>query len=567
MKTRPARFAGAPRAAAWLLWPASAAVFLSSFWAPLGDADLWWHLADGRAMLERGVFPDRDLFSHTLAGAAWINLEWLGEIAVYLAYKLGGFEAVFWGKAALCLAVLGGLVLALRTAKARGPGLLLLAWVGFLILRPRLFERMELATHLLMPVLAHFVLSARDTPARRGRLPWILAGLMVLWSNFHPGFIYGLGLLVLLNFGARWAGEDKSFVRALDFSVAAAAAATLANPYGWRAYAIFTEHLVQMPGAAVLIAEWTEPTVEALPYFWLAFLAAGGLLAQGILKGDRAARFWAPAVFVFAVWGSRHYRNTALFAAPAVLFLAEYLPRFRPAKAARWGWAAAAALVLLQAKLLLRPLPVDKVFRPNVPAGACRFIERHDIRGTMFNTYRFGCYIGWALGPERKVFMDGRYIFYPLLKEQRSVLEAAVLGDEAPARSFLAKHGVDHAVVDYMNVEVRHAERGESSTLSGAGLMFPPEEWALVYWDDASLVFLKRLPVWADLIERLEYRAARPYDPGAVARELERGAAADGRLERELARHHEDAGPTAGADGLRRLLQAFRAARSGPPQP
>jgi hypothetical protein len=43
-------------------------------------------------------------------------------------------------------------------------------------------------------------------------------------------------------------------------------------------------------------------------------------------------------------------------------------------------------------------------------------------------------------------------------------------------------------------------------------LFFPRERFALVYWDDVAMIFLRRTPERADLLNQEEYRYVHPED-------------------------------------------------------
>src|SRR5947209_7821000 len=58
------------------------------------DQDIWWHLRTGRWILEQGRIPRLDLFTFSSAGRAWIDLHWGFQVAMALAYALGGVPAV-----------------------------------------------------------------------------------------------------------------------------------------------------------------------------------------------------------------------------------------------------------------------------------------------------------------------------------------------------------------------------------------------------------------------------------------------------------------------------------------
>jgi len=114
----------------------------------------------------------------------------------------------------------------------------------------------------------------------------------------------------------------------------------------------------------------------------------------------------------------------------------------------------------------------------------------------MFNSYGFGGYIIWR-GGERKVFIDGRYrrVYTPAeYGEYKKIMESAEAWQAAEK-----KYAFDHAVLEYDLLSQRFP----------AHLLQNPQ-WALVYWDNHSLVFVRRTPERAALIAAREYRIARP---------------------------------------------------------
>jgi hypothetical protein len=53
-----------------------------------------------------------------------------------------------------------------------------------------------------------------------------------------------------------------------------------------------------------------------------------------------------------------------------------------------------------------------------------------------------------------------------------------------------------------------------------SALWFPRSEWALVFWDDVAMVFVRRGAAPAGLLERSEYRVLRPDDFAFVQQEI-----------------------------------------------
>src|SRR5260221_166583 len=60
----------------------------------LNDGDTYWHLAAGEWMLSHGLILRRDVFSFSHAGQAWDTHEWLTEVVMALAFRLGGWDGL-----------------------------------------------------------------------------------------------------------------------------------------------------------------------------------------------------------------------------------------------------------------------------------------------------------------------------------------------------------------------------------------------------------------------------------------------------------------------------------------
>ena len=59
--------------------------------ALLLDGDTYWHLAAGRWIVEHGVVPSTDPFSHSMPEAPWTAHEWLSELVLHGVHRLGGW--------------------------------------------------------------------------------------------------------------------------------------------------------------------------------------------------------------------------------------------------------------------------------------------------------------------------------------------------------------------------------------------------------------------------------------------------------------------------------------------
>ena len=153
------------------------------------DTDVWWHLRAGEQIVHHGIIRT-DTFSHTMAGAAWVDHSWGAQVVLYGVWRLAGSYGL-----ALYTAVLAtlGMWLLHRMSSgsilARGPALLLGAATAaiFWTPRPQMFSF----------VLAAALLYLLHLHKREGRdLLWAVPILMAVWAHLHAGLSIGLILLL-----------------------------------------------------------------------------------------------------------------------------------------------------------------------------------------------------------------------------------------------------------------------------------------------------------------------------------------------------------------------------------
>lgn len=159
----------------------------------LYDPGTFWHIATGEKILHEG-FIDHDSYTFTFAGTPWIPYQWLGEIGMALAHRVGGFDAIL----AIATALAAGLFAWLGTRFVRiglhpifSFGLLLLALAAtanHFHARPLLFTMIAMAWT--MNRLIAFEAGRIDQRS----LAWLVPAF-ALWSNIHGGMLGGLGTL------------------------------------------------------------------------------------------------------------------------------------------------------------------------------------------------------------------------------------------------------------------------------------------------------------------------------------------------------------------------------------
>jgi hypothetical protein len=492
----------------------------------IANTSIGWHLASGRLILEQRAIPQADPFSLTAGGTPWLDHEWLFQVAAALADGLAGAPALV-ALRALAVAALAALLLAVGLRSGLSPpAALLLALLCVAGARPRFFVRPELVTLLVVPACASLYLTRRE---RRPAI-WAgcLAGLMVVGVNAHGGAL----LVPFLLAGLLAAETAQSLLgRRIDrgalgsgvAGVTVAALAVLANPAGWRLYAVPFE-LAQLVGRPhVTNPEWFPPSFAEVPQLFVALAAA--LVVMGLR--ERSLVRWALLGMAGAL-ALRHVRHLGLLFVLLPLAAAPALASWRalareedeastPARRARGLALVAAGVLALALAVAPQPRFGFSYAAGFYPAAACDFLDREGLpREELYNDVRFGGYLIDRYWPARRVFQDDRNeIHEPLLRE---IWEIFARSDVAAFTQLLERHRCDTALVRYHPPWRVAGPDGESSGMRGfSALWFPSIEWALVYWDDVAMVFVRREGADPSLLERSEYRLLRPDDFDFVA--------------------------------------------------
>ena len=450
------------------------------------EGDTWWHIVVGERILSTHTWPTTDPYSFTVPGNPWIAYEWLGEVVMALAMRLGGLSGL-----AVLLVILAALLTLLlyhyawllsgNVKAATAASAVVLPLAGFFFtLRPQLLAYIFLLITLIC--LEHF---------RRGRSKalWVLPGVFLIWVNTHGSFVVGLfvmGLywacgLVSFHHGRlvaeRWTPRQR---RQLLATLLCCVLALLVTPYGTRLATYPLELLLQQPHVTSDITEW-QPLNFSTPYgHWFLALLLVAFLSQ--VLSPVVYRLEILALFLFTILESfLHARFLIFFVLVFAPILATYLARWTPPYEAQkdhpWVNAALTALILW---LIVACFPsrktLDHALAIAYPVGAVDYLRQHPVPAGMFNEDDWGGFLVWSLGPQHRVFIDGRADIY----EYGGVL------------------------LDY--IRIISLDRNVSSLLQGYGLKacllhrgIPLETylstlagWERAYQDQSSVIFVRK---------------------------------------------------------------------------
>ncbi len=413
---------------------------------PLGDSDVYWHLALGRHALANGV-QRLDTYSWTVAGQPISVDQWLGQVLLALGWQLGDWRGVGALRAiAVSLLVTAIVYAALRERPGRPLVAVLAALPAILLTRFVWSERPELFGFACFAALIVLLRAGRSGSDRALHMTPVL---ILLWANLHGSFALGAILTVLVAIEGAFAEPS----RRRTYAVAAIGSmlVTLATPAGVGTWTAPGFHLLNPPRE---IQEWSVPDVTTLPgaIFAIVIFAtfATALLAR--TRAPREAVVLVPVLLVSLI----ATRQMPLFTIAAGPYLAAYggaalteiagllrvrMPRL--SSVARPPSRAVDAIALAVAAIVLVTAAVTGTAAPDLGGYPVAALQALRPGPGLFNQYDWGGYL-IANAPETPVFVDGRLTLY-----LHGVLNdySTVVGVHPGWRDVIARRGIRSILV------------------------------------------------------------------------------------------------------------------------
>lgn len=460
-------------------------VFLGEFTKPVQDGDLYWHLQSGEWIAQHGALPTADPFSlpphaaltapESLRQQFILKQYWLGQLALYGLWLLGGIPALVLFRAFIYMAILGFLLVWMaRRQEGYAPFLLVFLVGNLLVEYPN--ERPQLFSFFFFPVLLFLLETLRQQTPRKLSGPVILLPLlMLLWANIHGAFLLGLVVVAIYLGSEAFLPRRQPRNAALLLAGSLAVVASFLNPNGWNGFLL----LLQSSSSAYLasITENLSPWRAALdlkeyyPWYWF---FAGSLVVTLLLK-RKELEPTPVAVLCFLLILSLSALRHMIYLLLAAPLLVPYL--------GRWQVEGRAVKITIVALLLLWLGTRERLHlfsfaeHHHFPREAVRFINEKKIAGNFFNLYDWGGYLGFKSG--HKNFIDGRGLFETVSAEYNAVLNA-----EPAWRDILLRHNVRALILPGVQF-------GGGRIYPLVRLLYFDPSWKLVYSDDVALIFVK----------------------------------------------------------------------------
>ena len=477
---------------------------------PIFDYDLYWHLANGREMIQSGRIISEEVFSYTHFGEKFENHEWLAQIIFYLIWQTMGPYGLLGLKLLITALIV---LLSYRTARTLGchPWLAALLCV-FAVLAGfgRYIERPELFSLLNIALISFILYGYRAGRLSRGIL-WFIPLIMVAWNSLH-GAVYGLVLLSLFVAGEnikhffpilrRETTNGQATLSTLNLYYALTMFAMLIDPFGLRSYGIFFGILGDTLGDKGNV---TTDILEYMPItvLWRDFIPFICLLAWAALLAVRHIRridiTQMILLLAFGILAVRYCRVTGVTSIILIPIIASLMTVTTRQSASRLRQTLITVTMFLAASFvagysyivkfsnMASPLFAfgyhldDRYF----PVGSVRFVQAMGLSGNYYNTGNFGSYLSYFLAPERKIFQyhlplfgdSGRFVNQP---------------DE------LTRWNINYAFV---------------SRPDELAILFPTHDWAQIYREPpGTALVLRRTPQNQALIQQYELHFFYPTD-------------------------------------------------------
>jgi len=232
--------------------------------------DSWLTLLSGREVAHHGL-PATDHLTVWSHGAHWVDQQWLGQLAFYGLYVLGGVRAVLLTHAALLAAtVFVGMVAARRLGASQAS--VSLGAVASLAVAPWALQMRAQSIAQLLFVLVLWLLAADSRSP--GRRVFLVLPLLVLWANVHGTVVLGAGLVALRGLTLAWteARAGRGVPRRAALLVFVPVGCLFASPYGISLGGYY-HRLLMNPTLRWFIDEWrsSTPSHKTATFYVLAF--------------------------------------------------------------------------------------------------------------------------------------------------------------------------------------------------------------------------------------------------------------------------------------------------------
>ncbi len=515
-------------------------VFLASSYKVTGDDDFFWHLATGRFIVENKVVPDTDIYGFVTQGVEWIPFEWGWDVLTYGLYNIAGYNTILVFRSLAFVFIFFLYFSLLRKFKVNSFISWLVLFTLLVAVMDRLSPRPHVITYIFFVTIIYMLVTIKYIDRDKNfRKLYFLPLIFLIWGNMHMGvlagglflFIFTITETIIYYYPKKFTSNEikpltLSHLKILWIISVLSALVLLVNPHGIHTYIYAYDHTKMK--MLETVNEWRNPFDT---FFGAGFVVLlykiflfGGLLilAYAYIKKDL---LFALVYIGFFFYSIRAIRFTVDYELIIVFFFAVTLNYFvlRLSKSKMWGQVfdillykdAVKVILILSTLYICYLVPSGKIYESMryyrvfgwginddfLPIQLFDFMKQNNIEGTPYNHFGTGGYLVWNF-PGQKNFIDSRNLNDDIYNEYNSIM-SKVPGYEKK----IEKYNFDYVI--YLDPDLIRRPNDLQKTVVSYFTGNP--EWKLVFWDDKSLLFVKDIPKFSDVINKYEYKIANPY--------------------------------------------------------
>lgn len=476
-----------------LVWVSVALFVMSISCFAIQSEDLFMYLAIAREYFKTGAFPAQDPFLFSIPNFSWIILhQWLGYLAFYGLYELGGYSLIVITKTAFIT-----VVLCFPLFRARKSSEVTFVWglsvlVAVLAMSFRMMERTSLFSDFFIVIVLNILMSEQSSPSR---WKYLLPVLFAFWVNLHPGFPIGwflCGLFLLVNI-KKW--QNIEYRKWVGVTIASMLVCFL-NPQGLDGL-LYPFAFMNNEGKVFreFYFEWM-PTLHPLfrgatqTYFIFALILMNLVLIYRARKAKPLFEVLASAFFIFYGLYAVRFVPSFCFALVTLnvsLALKATYPQYPqyPQYIGKLNATLAALVLVLAVKNIF--WGYETISGPRqfglgldehvVPVKAADLLNQSGLQENVYNSHLFGSYLAWAWEGKRKL------IYHGFVTDTNFFLkEYMPFGvSQAQFDTQVAKYHIGAFLVDRF--------KGNEGLLN---ILARHPHWQIVYKDEGSLIFIKK---------------------------------------------------------------------------
>ncbi len=493
------------------------------------DTDTWTHLSFGRWIWENKAIPLTEPFIKTSPPFPYNN--WLFGFSFYTAYHFFGIYGVILLKALIVtVAFLILLRDSLRPYRNIPVAIVIMA-ATVIMSRTRFVERPDI---FLMVFLPFSIFSLNAFVYDNKKYIYALPMVHMLWANSHtsiPLMFIPFGAFIAGGIIQRYLNRVSGGKEIFPFTPSSAQLKTI--------ILIFILSFLFSLISPYFIKQYTVSSLALSSDWWKQEIME---LQKPTWVNMKYPFIMAPLViltFILNLFFSKTRRTVSLihlilvipflylsFTAMRFIFLAAIISGPVVArnisglfKDKRWegllsGWVGVALtgiVILIYPLLILKydigPFSNERkitgfgINYDEVPEGALKYMDRRGIYGDVFNLFQWGGYITWRDFPRRRPFIDGRGFLDAGLLEKTVQFRK----QSAVVRELEERYNFQAVLITYPILITDTPE-----AFADIDIAFHNLDWALVYWDDNSLLYLRRYKDYDRIIKEDEYRYIKP---------------------------------------------------------